>query len=82
MFTDYIHYLLAKAAYEKDENGYIVASVPGYQGFFSQGQNIEEARENLVDAIEGVVFHKIQHNDKKIIKEIKTFISKQNLQYA
>jgi len=28
-----------------------------------------------------VIFHKIQHNDKKIIKEIKTFISAQELQY-
>ncbi|MFA6256115.1 MAG: type II toxin-antitoxin system HicB family antitoxin [Candidatus Absconditabacterales bacterium] len=82
MFTNYVHFLLEKAIYEKDENGYIVASVPGYQGFFSQGQNIEEARENLLDAMESVIFHKIQHNDKKIIKEIKSFTSVQQLQNA
>jgi len=82
MLSNYVHYLLAKAIYEKDENWYIVASVPWYQWFFSQGKNIEEARENLVDAMESVIFHKIQHNDKKIIEEIKTFTSVQQLQYA
>jgi len=82
MLSNYVHFLLGKAIYEKDENWYIVASVPWYQWFFSQGQNIEEARENLVDAIESVIFHKIQHNDEKIMKEIKSFTSVQKLEYA
>ncbi len=82
MLSNYVHFLLGKAMYEKDESWYIVASVPWYQWFFSQGQNIEEARENLVDAIESVIFHKIQHNDEKIIKEIKSFTSIQKLEYA
>lgn len=82
MLSNYVHFLLAKAIYEKDENWYIVASIPWYQWFFSQWQNTEEARENLVDAVESVIFHKIQHNDEKIIKEIKSFTSVQQLQYA
>lgn len=82
MFSRYIHYLLEKAVYEKDESGYIVASVPGYSSFFSQWETIEEARENLMDAIEGVVFHKIQHNDQQLIEEIKSFISPKHVTYA
>jgi len=81
MFTNYMQYLLEKAIYEKDESWYIVASVPWYQWFFSQWDNFEDARENLKDAIESVIFHKIQHNDEKIINEIKTFIPEPELQY-
>ena len=73
---------MEKAVYEKDENSYILAKVPWYQWFFSQWENLEQARENLIDAIEGVLFFKIQHNDKKIIAEIKHFIWQETLEYA
>ncbi len=49
----YIEQALRMAEYEKDENGIVVASVPNVAGFFSQGENFEEARDNLKDAIEG-----------------------------
>ncbi len=49
----YVEQALKLAEYEKDENGIIVASVPNVSGFFSQGENFEEARVNLKDAIEG-----------------------------
>lgn len=49
----YVEQALKLAEYEKDENGMIVASVPNVSGFFSQGENFEEARVNLRDAIEG-----------------------------
>jgi predicted RNase H-like HicB family nuclease len=49
----YLEQALKLAEYEKDENGVIVASVPNISGFFSQGENFEEARNNLRDAIEG-----------------------------
>ncbi len=49
----YVEQALKLAEYEKDENGIIVASVPNVSGFFSQGENFEEARVNLRDAIEG-----------------------------
>jgi predicted RNase H-like HicB family nuclease len=49
----YIEQALKLAEYEKDEDGVIVAHVPGIPGFFSQGENFEEARVNLRDAIEG-----------------------------
>jgi predicted RNase H-like HicB family nuclease len=82
MFSDYIHHLLSQAVYEKDVNGYIVANVPGYQWFFSQWETMEQARENLIDAIEWVLFHKIQHKDKKIIAEINSFIGKNSPVHA
>jgi predicted RNase H-like HicB family nuclease len=49
----YIEQALKMAEYERDENGVVVASVPNISGFFSQGENFEEARHNLQDAIEG-----------------------------
>jgi predicted RNase H-like HicB family nuclease len=49
----YVEQALKLAEYEKDENGVVVASVPNVSGFFSQGENFEEARDNLRDAIEG-----------------------------
>jgi predicted RNase H-like HicB family nuclease len=49
----YIEQALRMAEYEKDENGIVVASVPNISGFYSQGENFEEARNNLRDAIEG-----------------------------
>lgn len=49
----YIEQALKSAEYHKDENGVVVAHVPKAPGFFSQGENFEEARDNLRDAIEG-----------------------------
>lgn len=49
----YVEQALKQAEYEKDENGAVVASVPNIAGFYSQGENFEEARVNLRDAIEG-----------------------------
>ena len=46
----YIDAALRSAEYERDEDGGIVARVPDAQGFFSQGDTFEEARENLRDA--------------------------------
>jgi predicted RNase H-like HicB family nuclease len=49
----YVEQALKLAEYEKDENDIVVAHVPNVSGFFSQGENFEEARDNLKDAIEG-----------------------------
>ena len=82
MFNKYISHLLESAEYEKDESGYITARIPWYQWFYSQGENMEQARENLIDAIEWVLFVKIQKNDMKIINEMKKFIWDSQLEYA
>ena len=51
---EYLKAALAQVEYEKDED-MIVASVPNASGFYSQGESYEEARTNLLDAIEGNV---------------------------
>src|SRR5271155_1882799 len=51
--TDYIAEILKNAVYEKGEQlDVIVAEAPDLAGCLTQGANFEEARENLVDAIE------------------------------
>ena len=51
--SDYIGEVLKNAVYEKGEQlDVIVAEAPDLPGCLTQAANIEEARENLVDAIE------------------------------
>ena len=52
-FRKYIIEVLKNAIYEKGESSnVIVAEAPDLPGCFTQGRNFEEARENLIDAIE------------------------------
>jgi predicted RNase H-like HicB family nuclease len=41
--------------YEPGEDGWIVASVPEVPGAHSQGRSREEARENVIDALHGIL---------------------------
>jgi antitoxin HicB len=41
--------------YESGEDGWIVASIPEVPGVHSQGKTREEARENVIDALRGVL---------------------------
>lgn len=51
--ADYIAEILKNAVYEKGEElDVIVAEAPDLPGCLTQGATFEEARENLVDAIE------------------------------
>lgn len=56
----YIQKALEKAEYSKDENGVVIAKIPGIEGFFAQGENFEEARNNLRDVIEGNIVVALQ----------------------
>ena len=50
---EYIAEALKNAAYEKGESSdTIIAEAPDLPGCLTQGKNFEEARENLIDAIE------------------------------
>lgn len=83
MLSNYIDMLMKKAIYTTDENGVIFAKVPWYQWFFSQGDNVEEARENLKDAIESVIMYKLLNkNDEALMKEIKVFTHVNEVAYA
>jgi predicted RNase H-like HicB family nuclease len=51
--AEYTAQVLKNAVYEKGEQlDVIVAEAPDLPGCLTQGANVEEARENLVDAIE------------------------------
>ena len=51
--SDYMAEVLKNAVYEKGEQlDVIVAEAPDLPGCLTQGATVEEARENLVDAIE------------------------------
>jgi predicted RNase H-like HicB family nuclease len=56
----YVQAALARAEYERDEDGVVIAQVPNASGFFAQGETFEEARENLQDVIEGNVLLALQ----------------------
>lgn len=56
----YVEVALERAEYERDENGVVIAQVPGASGFFAQGDTFEEARENLREVIEGNVLLALQ----------------------
>jgi predicted RNase H-like HicB family nuclease len=56
----YVEAALALADYARDEDGVVVAIVPGASGFFAQGETFEEARANLRDVIEGNVLLALQ----------------------
>lgn len=55
-FREYVNQVLKNAVYEVDNSladiSCVVAEAPDLQGCFTQGENFEEARENLIDAIE------------------------------
>ncbi len=58
--TDYVKAALAIAEYEEDD-GMVVASVPVKGSFFvTQADSYEEARTNLMDAVEGCVMIDLQ----------------------
>lgn len=54
--------------YTKDEDGYIVASVPALPGCHSQGHDREEARKNIREAMKGYL-SSMKHHGEPIPKE-------------
>ena len=56
----YVKRALELAEYGRDENGVVVARVPGADGFYAQGESVEEARTELADVVEGNVLLALQ----------------------
>ena len=58
---EYVGEVLKKATYEPGETlNVLVAEVPELSGCFTQGASFEEARENLIDAIEVWIMSALQ----------------------
>lgn len=52
-FKEYVREILKAAEYKRDnELDCVVAIAPGLKGCMTQGNNFEEARDNLIDAVE------------------------------
>lgn len=68
MFDTYIAHVFKNLHYTKDENGIIIAKVPWYDWYYSQWDTYEEARENLVDAIQWIILLKLELWDKEITR--------------
>lgn len=49
--------------YEHDEDGWIVARVPEVRGAISQGRTRDEARENVIDALHGILALRLGSGD-------------------
>jgi len=64
-FREYVQEALKNAVYEKGEVlDVIIAEVPDLPGCFAQGRNFEEAREDLIDAIELWVMSALMDGDE------------------
>lgn len=62
---EYVQEALKNAVYEKGEVlDAIIAEVPDLPGCFAQGRNFEEAREDLIDAIELWVMSALMDGDE------------------
>ena len=56
----YLQKALQLAEYTHDEDGVVVARVPDANGFYAQGETVEEARSQLADVVEGNVLLALQ----------------------
>jgi predicted RNase H-like HicB family nuclease len=74
MLKEFIQSILSNAIYTQEEDWWYIAEIPWYQGYFSQWDNIEEAKINLTDAIEWVILLKLIDWDTQIKQEIKYFL--------
>jgi len=50
-----------KVIIEKNETGFFVAEVPALPGCLSQGKTLDEAKENIKEAVEGWLFIERKH---------------------
>jgi len=66
-FREYVHEVLKNAIYEPDHSLKIpgvAAEAPDLLGCFTQGENFEDARENLIDAIELWIMAGLKNGEK------------------
>lgn len=52
MITKYIDEALARARYERLEDGPLCATVPGLRGVMALGRNVKECRSRLAEVVE------------------------------
>jgi predicted RNase H-like HicB family nuclease len=79
MFKNYIDSLLDKTIYYKDEDWVVIAKIPDKPGYFTQWENFEEARENMIDLIETLMIEDIKAWKIDLVKD---FSMNKEVEYA
>lgn len=60
MLTDYITATMNEAHYEVMEDGRFFGSIPSCKGCWGEGAQLEECRQDLCDAVESWMLHRIR----------------------
>ena len=63
MLLNYIQKALEEAEYKRLDDGTWYAEIPGFQGVWANGKNIEECRRELQEVMEEWLILKIRDND-------------------
>jgi predicted RNase H-like HicB family nuclease len=63
MLIDYIKVALEEAEYKKLEDGTWFGEIPGFEGVWANGKNIEICRRELLEVLEEWLLLKIKDND-------------------
>lgn len=63
MISQYVSKALEKAAYKQLEDGSWFGEIPGFQGVWANGSNIEQCRHELVDVLEEWLLLKVRDKD-------------------
>jgi len=79
MFKNYIDSLLDKTVYYKDEDWVIIANIPDKPGYFTQWENFEDARDNMIDLIETLMIEDIKAWKLDLVKN---FNMNKEVEYA
>jgi len=73
---------MPQVTYTTDEDSRIFASIPWYPEYITEGDNVEEARRNMLEVIEDVVLYKLQQWDAKMLAELRKHSTSTHITYA
>ncbi len=63
MLKDYIELAIEGAEYKKLEDGSWFAEIPGFQGVWANGKNVEACRRELIEVLEEWIVLKIRDRE-------------------
>ncbi len=77
MLIEYIKKAISKAEYKKLDDGSWFGEIPGFEGVWANGENVEKTREELMEVLEEWLLLKIRDGDKiPEIEDVKIDITK------
>jgi len=80
MLSAYIAQQMKKASYKLLEDGTYFGEIPGVEGVWADGTNLEDCREELSDVLESWIVVKLRHGDT--IPEFDTPPTSKHREYA